>query len=100
MALTDIFITGRLNSMRPRVILSKARGIFRYLKTSRRRRLYQQWVERSQLPPETVPREEFAEDIIPKIDKKQLRLPMLYMLLGASLMMLCVGLVLVIVHSC
>ena len=100
MALTDIFITGRLNSMRPRVILSKASDIFRYLKTRRRRRLYKQWVERAQLPPEAVPREEFAEYIIPKIDKKQLRLPMLYMLLGASLMMLFVGLVLVIVHSC
>jgi hypothetical protein len=57
-------------------------------------------VERAQLPPEAVPREEFAEDIIPKIDKKQLRLPMLYMLLGASVVILCVGLILLIVYSC
>jgi len=64
MASTDIFITGRLNSVRPRVILSKASDIFRYLKTRRRRRLYQQWVERAQLPPEAVPREEFAEDVV------------------------------------
>ena len=86
--------------MKLQIVLSKAHEIFRYLKTRRRSRLYKQWVERAQLPPEAVPREEFAEDIIPKIDKKQLRLPMLYMLLGASLVILCVGLILLIVYSC
>ena len=31
---------------------------------------------------------------------KQLRLPSLYMLLGVSLVVLCVGIVLLILHSC
>lgn len=86
--------------MRPRIILSKASDIFKYLRTRRRRKLYKQWIEKAQLPPEDVPREEFAEDIVPKIEKKRLHLPMLYMLLGASLVILFGGLIALILHSC
>lgn len=86
--------------MKPLIILSKVSDLFKYLKTWRRRRLYEQWIEKAELPPEAVPREEFAEDIIPKIDKKKLRPLMLYMLLGASLVILSVGLTLIIVRSC
>ena len=80
-------------------VVSKANDILRYLRRRRKAKLYQQWVEKADLPPEAVP-EEFAKDIIPKMDKEQLRLRMLYMLLGASLVILCVGLILLIVHSC
>jgi len=62
--------------------------------------LYQQWVEKADLPSEAVPKEEFAGDIIPKGDKEHSHLPLLYMLLGASLVVLCLGLVLLIAYSC
>ncbi len=80
--------------------LSKAYKILGYLRRRRKVKLYQQWVERGDLVPEAIPPEEVAEDIIPKIDKKQLRLNILYMLLGASMLILCVGLILLIVQSC
>ena len=86
--------------MKLRTILSKANDILKYWQNRRKRRLYKQWVEMAGLPPEAVPQEEVAEDIMPKIDKKHLRLPMLYMLLGATLAIVGVGLVLLIMHSC
>ena len=90
--------------MKLRIALSKASSLLNnissYLQRRRKGRLYQQWVERAGLPPEAIPQEEVAEDIIPKIDKEQLRLPILFMLLGASLVILCVGLVLLIVYAC
>ena len=86
--------------MKPQVILYKVRDFFKYLKTWRRRKLYKQWVERGELPPEAVPGEESDEDIIPKIDKERLHLPKLYIILGASLVILCIGITLVIVRSC
>ena len=81
-------------------VVSKANNILRYLQSRRKARLYQQWVKRANLPPEAVPEEEFGQNIMPKIDKEQLRLRMLYILLGASLVILCVGLILLIVESC
>ena len=85
-------------------VLSKAisilKSIFNYLRLRRKGKLYQQWVKRAGLPPEAIPREEVTEEIIPKIDKEQLRLHALYMLLGASLVIFGMGLILLIVHSC
>ncbi len=81
-------------------VLHKANDVFKYLRTRRKRRLYQQWVDKADLAPEAVPPEEVAEDIIPKIDTKQLRLRMLYILVGFSLGILCMGLILLIVQSC
>ena len=85
-------------------VLSKAinilNNILNYLPRRRKGRLYQQWVKRADLPPEAIPHEEIAEDIIPKIDKEQLRLHILYILLGASLVILGLGLILLIMHSC
>ena len=90
--------------MKLRIALSKTSSLIdnisSYLQRRRKGRLYQQWVERAGLPPEAIPQEEVAEDIIPKIDKEQLRLPILFMLLGASLVILCVGLVLLIAYAC
>ena len=80
-------------------LLAMLSYIFRYLKTRRRVKLYRQWVERADLPSEAVPEEELAIDIMPKIDKRQLRLPMLYMLLGASVVILLIGLILLIASS-
>ena len=82
------------------IALAKANQILKYLRTRRKRRLYQQWIKRADLPTEAVPEEEFTQDITPKIGKEQLRPRLLYVLLGASLVMLCIGLISLIVHSC
>ena len=66
----------------------------------KKRKLYQQWVERASLSPDAIPREEVAEDMIPQIDKQQSRLNLLSILLGISLVVLCAGLILLIVYSC
>jgi len=86
--------------MKLRTAVAKANNLLIYLKTRRKARLYQQWVKRANLPPEAVPEEEFGQNIVPKVDKEQFRLNMLYILLGASLVILCVGLILLIVESC
>ena len=68
--------------MKLRVVLSRANSllnnILNYLQRRRKGRLYQQWVERAGLPPEAIPREEPAQDVMPTIDKEQLRLLLLY----------------------
>ena len=81
-------------------VLSRAYNVLGYLQRRRRMKLYQQWVERASLPPEAIPQEKVTEDMIPKIEKRQLRLPLLYMLFGASLLILCMGLILLIIYSC
>ena len=43
---------------------------------------------------------EVAGDMMAEIDKRQLRLPLLCVLLGVSIITLSVGLILLIVHSC
>lgn len=86
--------------MRFRSVLSKADNILKYMRTRKKRKLYRQWVKRAGLPPEAVPEEEFTQDIIPKIDKEKLRLRVLYMLLGASLVILFGGLIALILYSC
>lgn len=90
--------------MNLRTVLSKTNSILsnilNYWQRRKKGRLYQQWVERADLSPEAVPEEKVPQDIIPKIDKEQLRLPILYMLLGASILILFVGLILLIVPSC
>ena len=80
-------------------LVSKLNNLVRYLRTRRKAKLYQQWVEKADLPPEAVP-EEFARDIVPKTGRERLRLRMLYILLGASLAVLFMGLILLIAHSC
>ena len=96
--------------MKLQTVLSKARTfldssirvinrIIKYLRTWRKRRLYQQWIESGDLSRKDIP-QEISQDIVEKIDTEQLRLPTLYVILGASLVILFVGLVILIVHSC
>ncbi len=85
--------------MRLGEVISKANEILKYIKARRKRRLYGQWVKRAGLPPEAAPKEEPPVDILPKLDKKELRLPLLYMLLGASVLILFAGIVLAL-KSC
>ena len=74
--------------------------MLKYFRRKKKKKLYQQWVERASLSPDAIPREEVAEDMIPQIDKQQSRLNILSILLGTSLVILCVGLILLIVYSC
>lgn len=90
--------------MKLKTALSKANSIisdiFNYLRTRRKRRLYQQWIEQADLPPEAIPREEATKEVAPRIDRKRLRLYILFTLLGVALAMACGGLILLIMHSC
>ena len=88
--------------MRFQVVLSKVNIILKHMRTRKQRKLYQQWIEQAGLSPEAVPREEVTEDLVPEVGrgKERQRLPILYMLLGACVVILCVGLILLIVHSC
>ncbi len=86
--------------MRVQTVLLKVGDFFKYLWTWRRRRLHQQWVDRAGLSPDAIPAEEVVEDITPEIDTKQLRLLILYILLGFSLGILGTGLILLMVQSC
>ena len=89
--------------MRPEGILYAIGDAVKYLKTWRKRRLYQQWVERAGLPPEAVPRDEPAEpeDNIPGVERQELRLPtMIYVLLVISIIISCTALIMVSVYAC
>jgi hypothetical protein len=80
--------------------LSSILNTLNYFPRRRKEKLYEQWVQRADLPPEAIPREKVREDIRPKKEKESLQQPILYILLGASLVIFCVGFVLLIVESC
>ncbi len=86
--------------MKFQTILSKVNDILKHPKRRGKKKLYRQWVDTAGLPPEAIPKEEVAGDIIPKTDKNKLRLNVLYILLAASIMILCMGVVLLIMYSC
>jgi len=75
-----------------RWILRRVANILSYLQRRGRKRLYQQWVEKAGLLPEAVPLE--VQNL------RELRLPLLYVFLGASALILCLGIILLIIHSC
>ena len=77
-------------------------NILKYLRRRGKRKLYQQWVERSSLPPDAIPREKVTEDriVMPQGGEQKSRLNILSILLGISLVALCVGLILLIFYSC
>ncbi len=74
--------------------------MLKYFQRKKKKKLYQQWVERASLSPDAIPQEEVTEDMIPHIDKPQSRLNILSILLGISLIILCAGLILLIAYSC
>jgi hypothetical protein len=80
--------------------LSSILNTLNYFPRRRKEKLYEQWVQSADLPPEAIPREKVREDIRPKKEKESLQQPILYILLGASLVIFCVGFVLLIVESC
>jgi len=74
--------------------------LLKYFKRRRTEKLHQQWVERAGLPPDAIPREETAENMMPPEDKPQSRLNILSILFGVALVILCAGLILLMVYSC
>ena len=100
-----------------------------YFRRRKKEKLYRQWVVHAGLPPGVIspsisePRDvrpqvhnrdavspgadnqvathpDVTGDMIAEVGKDRLRLPLLYLLFGVSLLILCVGLILLIVHSC
>ena len=86
--------------MKLETLLSKANEIRKYPRRRRKAKLYHQWVERADLAPGAIPQEEVAQDIIPKRRKEQIRLPLMYLLLGFFVGMLCMGLIFLSIQSC
>lgn len=84
-------------------MFSKVADILKYLRMRRKRKLYKQWVEMAELPPEELPQEEVAPRLVHEEDgpdEAPLRLNTLYLMQGASLVLLCVILIILIVQSC
>lgn len=69
-----------------------------FLPKWRKRRLYQEWVDRSELPPDAVPREEFIGEIAPGVGRGQFRRNLMFILLGAALVLLIEGIVLLVYY--
>ena len=93
--------------MKRGTVLSKIGGILNpsnYFRKRRKGRLYEQWVKMADLPPEVIPRKKVIEDVTPKMEKERLPQPtlyvLLYVLLGASMTALGMGLIHLIVQSC
>lgn len=80
--------------------ISSSLNMLNYFQRRRKGRLYEQWVKKAGLPPEAIPRQEVHEYITPKIEKERLHQPILYILLGASLVIFGAGLIILIVQSC
>ena len=80
--------------------ISSSLNMLNYFQRRRKGRLYEQWVKKAGLPPEAIPRQEVHEDITPKVEKERLHQPILYILLGASLVIFGAGLIILIVQSC
>ena len=75
--------------------------MLKYFRRKQKRKLYQQWVEKANLSPDAIPREETAEDMITmsQADKQQSHLTVLYILLGVAVALLGAGLTFLIVYS-
>jgi len=63
-------------------------------------KLYEQWIKHSELAPEAIPQDESPGDVPVGRGKNERGLPVLYILLAVSMLMLCTGLVLLLVQSC
>jgi hypothetical protein len=82
-----------------KTFLTQISYVIKYLRASRKRRLYKQWVETANLPPDAI-QEELPEDAQHEAAWKKFKLFLLYILLGAAAILLFAGLVLLILRSC
>ena len=79
--------------------LTRIYYVFKYLKSGRKRKLYKQWVETTDLPLDAIPKE-LAEDAQYEAAWKQFKLFLLYVLLGAAVIIVVSGLIIIILRSC
>ena len=81
-------------------------NFIKYLLGRRKRRLYEEWVEMAELPPEEISQEETSPRPVREEERSddmpfQLNaLTILCLMQGASLVLLCVILILLIVQAC
>ncbi len=78
-------------------------NLIKYLASWRERKLYRQWVEMAELPPENITHEEVRQSLVQVGEEKldiQLGLKPLYIMQGAGLILLSIILILLIVQSC
>ena len=72
----------------------------KYLRRKREEKLYKQWSQHANLPPEAIPQREVSKDIPVTEEKRGLSPRILYILLGAAVLLLFIGVILLLVHSC
>ena len=90
-------------------VLSKINELFDNPRARRKRSLYKQWVEMEDLPHEVVVQEEAAAHItkVEEVSERKplslqlpVQMPVLYIMQGASLVLLCAILIILIAQSC
>lgn len=77
----------------------------KFIRRTREDKLYKQWVKHGDLSPEAIPQEESPEDVpVGRGEKGRgengQSLRILYILLGVSILIFCIGLVLLLVQLC
>ena len=72
----------------------------KFLRKRKEDKLYKQWVERGDLPPEAIPREETPKDVLVGRERGERGLRVLYILLGVSILILCVGVIILFTQWC
>ena len=77
----------------------------KFIRRTREEKLYKQWVKRGDLSPEAIPQKESPGDVPVGREEKGRgengqSLRMLYILLGVSILVFCIGLVLLLVQLC
>jgi len=66
----------------------------KFSQRKKQEKLYEQWAEHSDLPPEAIPPKESPQDMPPGKEKDGRSHRILYIALGVGIVVLCVGLVL------
>jgi len=72
----------------------------RFGRKKKEEKLYQQWAKYSALPPEAIPQQEAPRDMPVRKETNKRRTPLLHILLGVGITVLCVGLALLFAPSC
>ena len=81
-------------------VFEKVGRLLKYLRDSRKRWLYRQWVEKENLPTEDVPQEYLRSVAAPEERNRQSKGNLLYVLLGALVTLVLLASVLLISNSC
>jgi len=72
----------------------------KYLRRRREEKLYKQWSQHANLPPEAIPQRETSKDKPVTEERRELNVRILYIMLGVAILLLFIGVILLLVHSC